>query len=530
MNKFFPLTVLFLLLSQGLWAQELAVPQVLPTSVQDALRLTDLNPLGSARFMGTGGSMTPIGVDYTTLHTNPAGIGWNRTSFASASVGYSNLSNDARLRGNAANRSASASEGSLIVPNLGFVYAGEGRSVRWPTINYGISLVRLADFNETIQYAGSSQRSIIDGIVEDLNAFDRGEIFFEDLDPNRELLILDIDPSIGTDILDPADDNRAIRYDEFGYFSEFDLAENAGQEIDRSGTVVRSGGINEVALGVGGNYDNSILWGISIGIPFMNYSEQRVYDEVDRNDNITVFDEAAFDENTELDGTGFNFKFGAIYLPTPQSRISLSIHSPTYWTLDEAYNTELTYNYTLGDDALGGTAQSDLNIATINFSSPWRFNLGGGYLINTNGFISADVEYVNYKGGRFGVDDFAEFDAAADADIDATLGGAINAKIGGELNLKPFQVRAGVGYRTLPVATARYGEDEGFLTYSGGAGYSIGKFFVDAAVRFESASGYFAPYRTFALSDADGGALDPNIVDVDRTRITGAITVGFRGF
>ena len=174
--------------------------------------------------------------------------------------------------------------------------------------------------------------------------------------------------------------------------------------------------------------------------------------------------------------------------------------------------------------------QSDLGIASINFRSPWRFNLGAGYLINTNGFLSADIEYVNYKGGSFGFDDFATIDEAADADIDATLGSAINAKVGGELNLKPFQVRAGVGYRTLAVATPRYGEDEGFLTYSGGIGYSVGKFFFDVAARFESADSYYAPYRTFALSNGVGDPRDPNLVDVNRTRVTGAVTVGFRGF
>ena len=52
-------------------AQDLIVPQVLTQRIDEALLFSNVQPMGSARFMGTGGSMTAIGVDATTLHTNP---------------------------------------------------------------------------------------------------------------------------------------------------------------------------------------------------------------------------------------------------------------------------------------------------------------------------------------------------------------------------------------------------------------------------------------------------------------------------
>ena len=125
-------------------------------------------------------------------------------------------------------------------------------------------------------------------------------------------------------------------------------------------------------------------------------------------------------------------------------------------------------------------------------------------------------------GTSFSSDDFATVDEAANEDVDRELTSSLGVRVGGELNLKPFQVRAGVGYRQNPVATPRNDEDTAALNFSGGVGYSVGKFFIDAAARFQGNNSYYAPYRTFAF--------DGQVVDTDRSRITAVVTVGFRGF
>lgn len=197
------------------------------------------------------------------------------------------------------------------------------------------------------------------------------------------------------------------------------------------------------------------------------------------------------------------------------------MQTPTFWTFDEVYFTDLTYNYVFDGEALGGNALSPLIDAPFNLRTPWQFNAGAGYLIGKKGFLSADVNYMNFAGNEFSANDFTELEEAFNADVDATLKSSLNLRVGGEVNIDPIQVRAGVGYRTIPLIDARYGEDENQLTYSGGLGYNAGKFYIDVAARYTANSTYYAPYRTFAF--------DGQVVDTDRSRITGVITVGYRG-
>ncbi|MEO0731354.1 MAG: hypothetical protein AAFZ52_00860, partial [Bacteroidota bacterium] len=486
--------------------------------VEDALRFAGTSPIGTARFAATGGSMTSIGVDYTTLHTNPAGIGWNRYSSFEVTGGFALNGIETTLQGGNLGP-VDETKTAITLPSLGLVWAGDTRSVNFSTFNWGIGLTRIADFNETIAFEGSTTGGVIDAIVEDLN-----DDFIDDF---RSGLIFNIDPTISPTPLTPDVDDRAVLYgpDDNGvdsYYSLFDLSENVGAVTRKTGRVERTGGISEFAVGAGGNYRERLLWGISLGVPFVNFSETKIYDEVDQGDQVLDFDEASFDETLEFEGSGLNFKLGLIGRPTDQLRLSLAVHSPTFWTIDETYFTDLTYNYQFNNEALGGNAQSPLSEAAVNLRTPWRFLFGAGYIIGRSGFITVDADYQNYGDTKFSFDDFATLDEAANADIDATLGGVLSLRAGGEINLKPFQVRAGVNYRQLAVQEARYGEDETFLGFSGGFGYSKDKFFVDMAVLYDGQVGYYAPYRTFAF--------DGQVVDTDRTRISALLTVGFRGF
>lgn len=497
-RNLFVLLLLLSLFSGELLAQ--VIPRTLPARAEDAIRLSTFEPLGTARFLGSGGSMTAIGVDYTTLHTNPAGIGWNRFNKVQITPGFVTAPTSATVAGESGNPTETDSAPTFNLPGLGLVYTQETRSLNWSTFNIGVGLTRLADFNETISFDGYSEGSVIDGIVEDLNDGIS--------DPFRANLIFDID--------------GAIQEDALGFFSDFDVEENIGGRTRKVGALNRSGSINEFAIGAGGNYMDKFLWGVTLGIPFVDFIETRVYDEIDDRDEITFFDDAGFDETLEMTGSGVNFKLGFIYLPVREVRISAAVHTPTFWTIDETYFTTLEYNYTDAGAALGGTALSPRSEAAVNLRTPFRFLLGAGFLVGNKGFISLDADYANYGGNKFSFDDFTVADDPTNEDIEATLGGSIGLRVGGELNLKPFQVRAGAGYRSVPQLELRNDEDGGTLQGSLGVGWAKGKFFVDAGVRAEVYNGFYAPYRTFAF--------DGNVVNTERTRLTGLVTVGFRGW
>ena len=149
--------------------------------------------------------------------------------------------------------------------------------------------------------------------------------------------------------------------------------------------------------------------------------------------------------------------------------------------------------------------------------------LGAGYLIGNRGFISLDADYADYRGNSVSFDDFAVAADDVNISIDDNLSSSIGLRLGGELNLKPVQLRAGIGYRQIPYALFLNDEDEAYLTYSVGAGYSIGKFFVDLAAQYSGASGFETAYNA-------PENLEQPLITTDRTSVSVLLTVGFRGW
>ncbi|PPK84795.1 hypothetical protein CLV84_3959 [Neolewinella xylanilytica] len=474
-------------------------------SYTDALRYSFISPQGSARFAGTGGSLTPLGVDVTTLHTNPAGIGWNRYNLAQITPGFSLTNSDALLQGSETGDRVAEAAATFTLPSIGLLLAGNTRSVNMSTLNFGVSLTRMADYNQELSFAGRTPGGLIEKFAED----DRDGIF---------------DP-YGSDLAVPfliRNEDDGLNYSDF---YNFDTQQPYPGAIQREGVYDRRGSMSEAAIGFGGNFKETLLWGVSIGIPFFNYEQNYSYEEVDDQDVIPAFENTTYNESLTSSGTGFNLKAGITVLPTEQIRISAAVHTPTFWSISEQYSNSFGYFYSENGEALGGTELSPLSDIAYNLRTPWRFMAGIGTLVGERGFISLDADYAQYASNEFSFDDFASADAvtdAANADIDALLGNSFGLRAGGELNLDPFQARIGVGYRQVPYQEYVNDEDEGILTYSAGLGYSKGKFFADVAAQVENYSSFQYPYQTFAIRQQN--------VLYDRTRVSVLLTVGFRGF
>ncbi|MEL6140714.1 MAG: outer membrane protein transport protein [Bacteroidota bacterium] len=441
-------------------------------TAEDALRYSFVTPMGTARYAGTGGALSPLGVDFTTTSTNPAGIGWARNGYVVITPGFKIESIESSLINDANPRNQSQDVNQFALPSIGVLFPSQTNSLYWSTLNFAVGLNRIADFNETIFFRGNSAGSIMESFVEDAN-----DGIFNDF--RNELAF---DPDV-----------NAILEDSLGFFSDFDS--NPDGIIRREGIVTRTGSMNEFVLSIGGNYREKLMWGLTLGVPFLNFRETREYDEIDENDEILFFDDLSFNETLENTGSGVNFKIGFIYRATQALRISLAAHTPTFWSIDETYETDFTYNFTDEDGAQGGTAQSPRSEITYNLQTPWRLMGGIGAIINKKGFVSLDVEYVSYAANKFSFDDFTVEAEAANEEVDNLLESGFSARLGGEYNLKPLLLRAGFGVRQSPII----GDDEVYLNAAIGAGYRFDRYFIDAAYTYNSRERIFQPYSTFAV-------------------------------
>ncbi|MCB0634996.1 MAG: hypothetical protein KDC54_00180, partial [Lewinella sp.] len=130
---------------------------------------------------------------------------------------------------------------------------------------------------------------------------------------------------------------------------------------------------------------------------------------------------------------------------------------------------------------------------TYSLRTPWRFSGGAGFIFAKSGFLSGEVEYVNYGKNRFGYDGFTGAEQEVNQSIQDNLSDALQVRLGAEYAMGIFRFRGGLGLQQAPLMD----DDTFYNTISLGAGVRQRNFFLDFAYRRASAMTTYSPYLTF---------------------------------
>lgn len=464
----------------------------------DALRYSYLTPFGTARSVGAGGTLGSLGADFSSIYSNPAGLGWYRQSEFTLSPMFGVANIKSQLYNGDGNPPNKENDTRFNLANFGLVVAGRPRNPKWSTSNFALGFNRLADFNREYTYRGSSRGTILDRFVEQANS--------QGLVPGES---------------EVAYNAEALIYDEQAgeYYSDFDGLPDA--VVEREQTIIASGSVSELSLAFAGNYDEKVLWGLTIGIPFLNYSEQKTYRESDpgtgQDGNVPYFDGLQWQENLTTTGAGINAKLGIIVRPSQMVRVGFAIHTPTLFGLEDNYSTAMFYDYTYQGAALTGTDQSDNGLFNYRLHTPWRFLGGAGFIFGKIGFISGEIEYLNYSNAKFRYDDqYDQSEGAVNEDIKSYLSSAVNFRLGGEVALDVWRARAGVAILEAPLE----GDQTIAKQFSAGFGGRFDGFYFDLAYRYSDSKESYVPYVTNTGPE--------QIVDLDFKYHRFIATLGFR--
>jgi long-subunit fatty acid transport protein len=293
-----------------------------------------------------------------------------------------------------------------------------------------------------------------------------------------------------------------------------------------------SGGITELTLGSGTELSRKLYAGASLGISFINLERRTYFRESDASGNTNNdFSYLAYDEDYSIKGFGLNVRGGFIYRPKESIRIGLALHSPTWMPLKEgiksgfAADLENKFGQNNGYDSVASSAftsgQTVNNKYVLN--TPAKILLSGSYVFKEvanvekqKGFITADIEYTNYKWLQF-----AAYDQSTSEDvyipynnaIDAFYKGAFNIRIGGELKFKTIMARLGFAYYGNPYSDSQLKGRK--MNVSTGFGYRNKGMFFDLTYVHRINKDVNFPYRvnapranTFAeLKDSGGNIL-----------------------
>src|ERR1035437_11060972 len=127
----------------------------------DALRYSQTNFLGTARSAGMAGSFGALGGDFSTLSTNPAGIGLYRKSEITFTPSFFNQSTTSNLNGT----SLKDSKPNFNFGNAGIVWASYNPDAQygWKGFSFGFGYNRMNNFNNRIEMQGKNNNgSLLD--------------------------------------------------------------------------------------------------------------------------------------------------------------------------------------------------------------------------------------------------------------------------------------------------------------------------------------------------------------------------------
>lgn len=480
-------------------------------TVGDALRYSQISPIGSAAMMGIGSVGGAIGGDYSTMHINPAGLADFSESKFVFTPSISTYNSDAYLDGTVGS-TLSDSKSRFGINNLGFVNAGR-RGGKLTKSNFAVGFSQMADFNTAYRFDGQTGGSIVDKWAAEAN-------------------------TSGVDNLDRF--STGIAYDAGALFTlEGETTINSDLSLDqvpvdtkirKTQSVERSGSMNEINITWAGQVDRKLNFGVHVGMPLISYSEQKTYEEYGPGESISAFDKLTYGESLEVSGVGVNFKAGLQYKAHEQVRVGMAIHSPTWFRLTDDFINTVAYSYNSKDTETGvvtlktASATSPDGNFTYSLTSPWRVvgSLGGVYQLGAvKGFVTGDVEYLDYASSSFNFDDGTVADRQYALELNNEIGDQLtsttNFRIGTELAYNDVRLRGGMGWTGSPYRDAG---EEYSRTYSLGMGFRLDGFFLDVAYRRATAQNGYYPYF-------DSGAAANPLVQVDQTNNIFAATAGF---
>ncbi len=244
------------------------------------------------------------------------------------------------------------------------------------------------------------------------------------------------------------------------------------------------GGVNQSSISYGINYDDRVYFGMGLGIMSVRKEVERTYVETPSNTDLV---DMTLTDFYRTNGVGVNATFGLILRPIGALRIAASYTTPSWYSLEQTREIAMFTrfnNEAFEDGFIYPSFQ-------YNMRTPGRARLGASFFLGKFGFITADLESVNYAGAELRQpSDGGSF--AFDNELINGFNNAINYRLGAEARLDIFRLRAGYAYYDDPTDD---GVDNSMTQISAGIGVRTGSFFIDfAAVTGLNSEISVAPY------------------------------------
>ncbi len=405
--------------------------------VEDVLRLSFPGFGVGARSLGMGMAYTGVANDFSASYWNPAGLGQMRLN--EVTLGLDNISygNSSTFFGSGQSFSNSATN----LNGLGLVYAvptAKGSFV--VAIGYG----RQMDFTTGLSFDGFNPNSSIIQFWAP-----NGQPYASYPYTIAEGLALASADTITGNFVSPIL-NR----------------------VTQTGKILEGGGLNHVSASAAIEAGRDLYLGATLNFLTGSYSYTRNYYEYDLSNVWSTppddFSSLSWLETVESDISGFTANLGMLYKFGRNSRVGISIKTPSWITVRETYSQSGTSYFDNGD-IVNYTAADGVN-NEYDITTPFVFSAGISQEISDL-MIAASIDYTDWSQMEFRNADQRLL--ALNTDIKQIFGQTINMKIGGEYEIPNagLRLRAGYAYFPSPYKGDPSSRDHKYIT--GGLGFII---------------------------------------------------------
>lgn len=449
----------------------LSMSNIMAQDISDALRFSQDEVQGTARFRALSGAFGALGGDLSAISINPASSAIFKESHISLSLSSLNVDNDVAFF----NGRSTSSDSKIDLNQAGaaFVFINRNENASWKKFVLSVAYDKTANYDDQWFASGVNTNSIDSYFLayaqgrplDQISAFPGetldqayGEIgaFYgfgnQQAFLGYESFILEpVDNTDGntayTSNIASGSFNQAYRYLATGYNGKL--------------------GFNASAL-----YKDKLSVGLNLNAHFINYERFTGLRESNANAGSLVTD-VRFENSLFTTGNGFSFQLGAIFKITNELRAGLSYNSPTWFTIFEETSQSIS---TFVVDDVNGDFTTSINPNIINIFPEYRLQSPGkitGSLayVGQRGLLSFDYSRRNYQNTEFRPSSDPFF-ASQNASMNTLFTTAQTFRFGGEYKYKQFSFRGGYRFEESPY------EDESFYGdlngYSFGIGYNFG--------------------------------------------------------
>ncbi|WP_296312238.1 OmpP1/FadL family transporter [Winogradskyella sp. UBA3174] len=481
-------------------------------NVTDAVKYSNDEIQGSARFRGMSGAFGALGGDMSSVNINPAGSAIFNNSHVSLSLGSFRKNNDVSYF----NGLNSSSDTSIDLNQLGaaFVFKNTNTNSPWKKFTLSVAYDRSADFDDNWVARGINTNNSIGSyflqnaqgkFIDDISALP-GETISEAYSaigglPNgfeNQQAFLGFEGFI----IDP----NASTPSETDYVSNIDL--NAGNYNQRYSYASR-GYNGKLAFNFATSYNDKFYFGLNLNSHFINFERTSFLNESNSSANSLVTD-VDFENNLLTTGSGFSFQLGGIAKITEEFRVGLAYNSPTWFRISDETSQYLATSRIEN----GSSIRQIINPNVINIYEEYRLQTPGkvtgslAYIFGKKGLLSFDYSIKDYSSAEFRPNSDIFFSNLNNR-ISNQLDTAASYRLGGEYRVKQFSFRGGYRFEESP-----YKDDTFFgdLTgYSLGLGYSFGDFSLDMAF---SQAERDINFQLYSVGLTDSASIQSKFTDV----------------